>query len=299
MRSVQAGALALLAGLLAAPAGAYDVCSSEEHRAADAAFQRAQAAEAAGDAARALALARDGNVTFCADGRSVQALVSRVTLRLGKDAEAAGNSARAFDYFVSGGHLAEARRIALSRLRAAPADRSLAESMLAFMRSNDLADGVALILDNVRAQAERLLAEEAKAFTVRTPHRELLQSALEWLRLAGDEHPASVRKRASERGDQLAALDYPYALQQAIAYYEMADRADGEAAVRAKARMLAEQKEGSDGWAEAVELFQIAGDAGRAEALEQKRRAQAERSEETRKQKFEAEQEDLEKELGL
>ena len=72
------------------------------------------------------------------------------------------------------------------------------------------------------AQARRLLAEEEKAFSVRTPHKELLDEAEAWLQeelLTGV--PESTEPTAAEltarwvaRGDQFAALDYYSALSQ-------------------------------------------------------------------------------------
>jgi len=69
--------------------------------------------------------------------------------------------------------------------------------------------------------------------------------------------------------------------------------------VRAKAGRLAAQKAGGDQWAEAVTLYEIAGDDTRANALREQREAQAQKSEEVRKQTFDKEQDALEKELGF
>jgi len=292
-------AVAVAMAALGADAWADDVCSQQEHRAADATLAQARAAETAGDLTRALQLASDSNARFCGSGTTSQDLISRVTLRLGNEMEAAGKLAKAFEYFEAGGHFAEAKRVGLAQLKAAPADRSLAEKQLYFMRNHEFQDGVSQILAQARSQAQRLLAEEEKTFAIRTPHRDLLDAARDWLRVAGDEEAASVKKRAAARGDQLAALDYPYALEEALSYYSMAGRPDGEATVRAKAGRLAAQKAGGDQWAEAVKLYEIAGDDTRANALREQREAQAQKSEEVRKQTFDKDQDALEKELGF
>lgn len=155
------------------------------------------------------------------------------------------------------------------------------------------------ILKNARAQAARLLAEEKKAFGPRSPQLDLLGQVRDWLRLAGDEAAADAKGRAVERGDSYAAQDHLYALEQAIAHYEFAEREDKQAAVRAKARRLAEPLAGGENWASAVAFYRLAGDEARAEELEEKRKASAEQVEKSRQDQFKSEQDDLEKELGL
>jgi hypothetical protein len=296
---VQRGILALVAVVFGAGAWADDICSAEEHQRGNTGLAQAQAAEKAGDLLGALRLANGSDVRECGDDKAAQALAARVTLRLGNDAETAGKLPKAFEYFDAGGHFAEAKRVGLAQLKAAPADRGLADKLLPFMRSHEFADGVAQIQTQARGQADRLLAEEEKSFAIRAPHQDLLTSAQEWLRLAGDDAAASVKKRALARADQYAALDYPYALNQAISYYSLAGSPDGETKVRAKAGRLAQQLAGGDQWAQAAELYEIAGDEAHASALRKQREAQAQQNETTRKQKFEKEQGDLEKELGF
>lgn len=285
--------------LAAAPSRADDVCSQEEHRAADAGLAKAQAAEKAGDLPGALRFANSSDVRNCGDYKVAQALVTRVAGRLGKDAEAAGKLAAAFDYFEQGALHDDARRVGLKQLAADPKNRDLASNLKGFMQRNGFADGVRAIQEHARGQADRLLAEEAKTHAVRTPRRDLLGEARDWLRIAGDEPAASVAARAVKRGDEYAALDYAFALEQALAYYGFADREDKEPAVRAKARAQADKLAGGNDWATAAELYEIAGDDKRANELRRKRAADAATSEKSRQEQFRKEQDDLEKELDL
>jgi hypothetical protein len=291
--------LLLLTGVLGRSAWADDVCSAQERQSGEATLARAQAAEASGDLARALELASEPDARGCTRGTTVEEMIKRVAARLGRDAEASGELVKAFDYFEVGAHHADAKRVALAQVRAAPTDRLLAERTLAFMKGHAFEDGVAEIQSHSSRQAAALLAQEEQSFAIRSPKVDLLEAARDWLRIAGDEEAGVVRQRAAARGDQYAALDYPYALQQALTYYGIAARPDGERQVRAKARRLATERSGGDRWEEAASLYEIAGDPAQASALRVAREAQAKERESARKATFEKEQDDLEKELGF
>lgn len=299
MRTTTTTLLMAAALLVAAPLRADDVCSREEHRAGDAALARAQAAEKAGDLAGALRLATGPEVRFCGDAKAAKALSVRVAGQLGRHAESGGKLAAAFGYFEQGALFDDARRVGLKQLAAEPANRKLAAEKLDFMQRHEFADGVSAVQVQSRQQAERLLAEEAKTHAVRKPRRDLLDEARDWLRLGGDEGAATVVARAVKRGDEYAALDYAFALEQALAYYDFAGRKDKEPAVRVKARALADKLAGGKDWATAAELYEIAGDSKRAEQLRAIREADAETAEKNRQKEFKKEQDDLEKELDL
>ncbi len=297
MRHLVVGVLGVTLGFCSLGVRADDTCEPKERQVGNAAVVRAKAAESAGDLKRALDLVASGDVRACGDG--ADAIYMRVLLALGRAAEAAGQSVQAFDYFQTGSYFDDAKRVGLARFRAKPTDRRLADDILDFMRRNDFADGVAEVQRVARSQAQRLLAEEDKSFAIREPHTELLEEAKAWLGTAGDESAADVKRRALARGDQFAALDYHYALQQALTYYGRADRQDKQVEVKAKARQVADKLAGGDGWNAAVELYYLAGDAKRAEALQASRSASAAKQEDSRKDRFQKEQGDLEKQLGL
>ena len=84
-----------------------------------------------------------------------------------------------------------------------------------------------------------------------------------------------------------------------MSYYGEAEREDKQDAVKNKARQLADGLAGGNQWAEAVRLYELAGDQGKAEALTERREASAAEVEAERKEKFDQEQDDLEKELGF
>lgn len=299
MRTTVTTLLIAAAVLMAAPLRADDVCSPEERRAGNAALARAQATEKAGDLAGALRLATSSEVRYCGDYNAAKALATRAAGQLGRNAESGGKLAAAFGYFEQGELFDEARRVGLKQVAAEPANRELAAEKLAFMQRHEFADGVGAVQAHARQQAERLLAEEAKTHGVRKPRRDLLEEARDWLRLGGDAAAATVVARAVKRGDEYAALDYAYALEQALHYYSFADRADKEPAVRAKARGLAGKLAGGKDWATAAELYEIAGEGERAQELRASREADAATAEKNRQEKFKKEQDDLEKELDL
>ena len=307
-----------LASLATGAARADDVCTAAEYQAGEADLARAQAAEAAGNAAEALRIAL--NVRGCVDDESAQRnLIVRNSHQLGQAAEAAGNLEAAFDYYNGAiiyeqyenpkpfDVLANARRVALARIEAAPTDRQLASQVLQFMNYHQLADGVDEILRHIDAQARRVLAEEERVFTINVPQKELLTEVEDWLAAAiltgvpelDGKTRAALMARYLARGDQFAALDYHTALERALYYYEDAERADKQESVRAKARQLADQRAAGDNWAEAARLYELAGDTDKAQALTERREASAAEQEAERKEKFQAEQDDLEKELGF
>jgi len=296
MRAYALG-LVVVSLTLSAVARADDVCSAQEHRAGNAAAAKAKAAEAAGDLKQALALAQDGDVRVCsAEG---DALATRLALRLAQAAEKAGQLNEAFDYFEIANAHEDAKRVALARFRAAPTNPRVSGDVLAFMKQHDFADGIAEIEKNARAQAARVLGEEDKAFKIREPHTELLDQARDWLSLASDDQAATVKQRALQRADQYAALDYKYALEQSLNYYERAGNKDKPAAVHAKARKLADGLASGERWGEAVELYEVAGDRARADSLRASHEAKAATVEAARKDTFEKGTDALEKELGL
>ncbi len=290
--------LIVLALALAMPLMADDICSPEERRANDAAEAKALAAEKSGDLQTALKSGQQA--MYCGGSQQLTAMLRRVRKKLGEQAETDGKLSVAFTYFVEGEFFGDAKRVGLKQLAAKPGNFGLATDLMAFMHNQGFTDEVRQIQDQARQQANKLLAEEEQAFSVRTPQREKLSDARKWLELAGDP-VAPVQQRALKRADGYFALDYHYALEQAIAYYELADYTDKARpqAVRTKARRLADQLAGGDNWAAAVELYQLAGDNQRAEELAAKRRADAAKDEETRKEEFQKEQDDLEKELDL
>jgi hypothetical protein len=297
MNTLVNGLAGLSLALGAVTAHADEVCSTEETRAANAIVARAKAAETAGNLPEALKQLQTSEARFCS--ASGEAELKRVSMLLGQQSEKAGRLAESFDYFELGQHHDDAKRVGLALFRANPTDINGATNLLQFMSINDYADGVSQIHDHARRQADALLAEEAKVFAIRDPHTDLLAEATSWLSLAGDSEAAVVKKRALERADQYAALDYQYALSQALSYYERAGDSAKQLMVKAKAKQLAAGLASGDRWGEAVELYLLADDERSAEELRARRSAGAAATEAARQEAFNKETEDLEKELGL
>lgn len=298
MSSTKLWPLLALTLLVAVPLRADDICSGEQHRVANAGLSRAQAAESSGDLVTALKLVDNRDVLDCGDYKAAEALLKRVSKQLGVNTEAGGDLNAAFNHFTRGGWFDDAKRVGLKQLAGAPGDFKLASSLMYFMQNHGLKDGTDKVRESARQQAQRLLAEEESTFSERTPKIDLLKRARDWLQLAGDPI-GPVDERALRRGDSYLALDYAFALEQAIEHYGFADREDKIAAVRTKARGLADQLADGDNWAAAVELYAIAGDPEKAEQLEARRQADAAVSEDARKEEFLKEQDELEKELDL
>jgi hypothetical protein len=297
MRTAIMGVVALTCGFGTVIARADEVCSAEELRAANAAAARAKSAEAAGDLRQALQHLQSSDVRLCSDAGDQE--FKRVARLLGAQSEKSGRLKEAYDYFEVGSHHEDAKRAGLAHFHANPRDRQWAGDLLGFMSRNNFADGVAEIQRHARAQAVALLAQEDKSFAIREPHTELLTDATDWLWVAGDSDAADVKRRALQRADQFAALDYHYALEQALRYYERAGNRDKQTTVRAKAKQLAAGLASGDNWGQAVELYLLADDERSAEDLRSRRSASAAATEAARKEVFDKDTDDLEKELGL
>jgi hypothetical protein len=108
-----------------------------------------------------------------------------------------------------------------------------------------------------------------------------------------------VFERAEKRGDTLAADDARRSIENAIAYYEFAEKPQKARGVRDRARKLGDEHARKGENRLAVEFYQIAGDSSKAEALEKKSEAEKQKSESARQDKFKKDQQSLEKELGL
>lgn len=311
---VLAAGLAVCAGV----ARADDVCSGSERAAANAQLEKARAAQAAGRLEEALRLASGGD--GCADDTAGQRrVVVDASYGLGQAAEQAGRLEAAFDHYQEGlwaeryedsksrDLLGNARRVALAMVSEQPGNRELARRALEFMNRENQSDGVTKLVAHMDAQARALLAEEERLFSIEKPHRELLEQAEDWLQAqvltgvpeSGAGVAAEIKARWAARGDQFAALDHHAALSQALDCYDSAGLADKADGVRAKARRLADGLAGGENWAEAERLYRLAGDDDKAQALESEREASAATTEVERKQKFDREQADLEKELGF
>ncbi len=295
-----------------------DVCSAAEYQASNAKLARAKAAESQGNLEEALRLASTSD--YCVDDTDgLRRLVINTSYKLGQAAEAGGNLEAAFDYYRGGmpaeqyenpkpvDLLANAKRVMLAMVAKSPSDRRIARNALEFFNRENQGADVAYIVKHMDSQARRLLAEEEKAFSTSSPHKELLEEAEAWLQeqqLTGvpestEPTAAQLTARWVARGDQFAALDHYSALANALSYYQQAERKDKEETVRKKARKLADGLADGTRWAEAVRLYELADDSQKAEALTARREAGAAEVEAERKQKFNEEQDDLEKELGL
>jgi hypothetical protein len=108
-----------------------------------------------------------------------------------------------------------------------------------------------------------------------------------------------IRARAAKRGDALALEEGRKFLSLALKYYNVAGQPDKEQKVREKARTLAKQYESKGEGEIAAEYYAIAGDSGKASAVQKQTEARDQKAEESRQKTFKKEQGDLEKALGF
>jgi hypothetical protein len=328
-------ALALIGGLAPATAraeerywtavetqGCHDGEGSDDvpRAAAQASLERGAAAEKAGKTREALAAYRDG---ACADPPRARAAIRRIGRPLGAAKEAKGDLVGAFEAYDSTMNWADADRVLLQHARAAAraSDFSKAQShfeqQAKYFQDPEYAPNPAT-REELREIAERrageALAREAKAFAPQARpgmpapwamSLQELEEAKDWLAFYTRDDPRPAR-RAEERGDALAGdTSSPEALEAAKKYYAFADRDAKVKQVEANARRLGEAALAAKADRKAARYLDVAGDSGRATQIEKQLEARGEaavknieKTDEERK-KFQAEQDALERELGL
>lgn len=288
-----------LAGL-AAPAAFADGCPDSEKAAEAQKLKKAEDSEKAGKlkeafgAARAVAWECLGNDA----GKRREAVIKRAGRTLGDQEEKQGRLKEAFDWYQSAGLEADADRVMLKRANAKPDDtNTISHAIEHFKRRNNEAR-VKEMRGVAGRNVDKWLAAEDKAFAARKESRDELGKARDWVYYAGT-GADKVSGRAEKRGDTLAADDARRSIENAIAYYEFADKPQKAKGVRDKARKLGDEHARKGENRLAVEFYSIAGDDAKAAALEKKSEADKKKTESARQDKFKKDQQSLEKELGL
>lgn len=297
-----------LAGLVAPPAFADgDVCSAEETMAAEGALKKAEAAEKAGRTKDAYYAATQSiTLIDCAkDGyKRRDGIVERTSKKLGAEAEKAGRSAEAFEYYYkpySMGRadypLADADRAMLKHARANPDSYKIVSEAVAYFDRREGKPDLREVQALARSAGDKALAKEEKNFSARKDSLDDLGKAVEWLALAGEAQRA--RERAGQRGGALLAEDSLRDLERAISYYEFADDKFHVQEVKDKARHLGDAylKKGEKKMA--AGYYGLAGLNEKASELEKAVGEEKEKAEGRRQEKFKEGQQSLEKELGF
>jgi hypothetical protein len=288
-----------LAGLMA-PAAFADGCPDKEIAAETLKMKKAEDSEKAGklkeayNAARSVAWECLGNDA----GKRREALIIRVGRTLGDQEEKQGRLKEAFDWYQAAGLEADADRVMLKRANANPDDTNAVGNAIEHFKRRNNEARVKELRGLAARNVDKWLAAEDKAFAARQESRDELGRARDWVYYAGS-GSGKVAERAEKRGDALAADDARRSVENAIAYYEFAEKPQKARSVRDKARKLGDAHAGKGEYKLAVEFYNIAGDHARAAALEKKSEAEKQKAESARQDKFKKDQQSLEKELGL
>lgn len=277
-----------------------DGCPDQEIAAETLKMKKAEDSEKAGklkeayNAARSLAWECLGNDA----GKRREGIIKRVGRTLGDQEEKQGRLKEAFEWYASSGLETDADRVMLKQVNAKPDDtNTVSHAIDHFKRRNDEAR-VKEMRGIASRNVDKWLAAEEKAFAARKDSRDELGKAKDWVYYAGT-GADKVAGRAEKRGDTLAADDARRPLENAIAYYEFADKPQKAKGVRDKARKLGDEHARKGENRLAVEFYSLAGDDAKAAALEKKSEAEKQKTESVRQDKFKKDQQSLEKELGL
>jgi len=292
--------IAGVVGLWCATAGADSLCPNRaDQAAADAQLKRAEDLERAGKAREAYGAAGKVNGDCVTDYKRHDALMKRAARAVGAEEEKKGRFKEAFDWYERAQSTADAGRMQRKLVEISPDDiNTVSHAIDFFVRQQDSAQEKAMRAHALK-NLDKALAEEEKQFaSVTKDSLDQLGRARDWSSYAkaGEDR---IRARAAKRGDALALEEGRKFLSLALKYYNTAGQPEKEQKVREKARTLAKQYESKGEGAVAAEYYSIAGDSGKANALQKQTEASEQKAEESRKKTFKKEQGDLEKALGF
>lgn len=293
-------ALACCLAVLTAPAAFADGCPDNEIAAETVKLKKAEDYEKAGNLKEAYRTARSVHWECLGNdaGKRRAALMKRVGRTLAEQAEKQGRLKEAFDWYEGSGLKDEADRVMLKRAKANPDDTGTVGAAIDhFKRRNDAAR-----VKELRAIAshnvDKWLVAEEKAFAARRESLSELAKAKDWTYYAGSGFE-KLAERAEMRGDTLAADNARRPIENAIAYYEFAGKAQKAQSLRQKARKLGDEHASKGEYRLAAEFYRLAGDSDKAAALEQRSEAERQKAESARRDRFKKDQQSLEKELGF
>jgi hypothetical protein len=291
--------LACAAGLAAAiPTVRADGCATEDERQAVAQLNKAEALEKAGKLSEAYNTAVSVD-TMCADQKRVDALRQRVGRTLGGQEEKKGQLAAAFDWYERGGHAAEADRVKLLHVKSRPEDINVFGNAYDHFKRREAESTLKELLTMAARNADKLLADEERAFAARLVSFDELDRAGDWLRYLGDDQMTRKSARAEKRGDALIVKDGLGMLENAIRYFNLADKPQKVQQVRDKAMRLGDAYVKTGETTTAANFYILAGADDKAADLEKRTKEANQKKESRRQEQFRQEQDDLEKELGF
>jgi len=296
-------AVALLAPAFARADG--EVCTGAQKTQAEAGMKRAEGAERAGRLKDSYAAIGAVSPIDCVSGgyKRRDALLERVSKKLGDEAEKAGRYGEAFDYFRAPQrsrtdfNLADADRALLKHVKASPDNYKVVSSAASWFDQRGNQASLKETRAIARASGEKTLAAEEKAFAASRVSLTELRKAREWLALAGNAKP--VNARAAQRGDALLARGAFSSVERAFQYYEFAGNQQKLKSAQERAHRLGDEHAKNGQTRVAAQFYELAGDSAKAAAVTKKAEARNEKVEAKRQEQFQKDQKSLERELGL
>lgn len=276
-----------------------DGCRDSEIAAEMASLKKAEDSEKAGRLKDAFNTAKTiGECLGNEAGKRRDAIIKRSGKTLGTQEEKAGRLKEAFDWYESSGNKAEADQVKLKQANAKPDDTNAVGGAISHFTYRNNVERVKELRGLASRNVDKWLAAEDKAFAARKDSRSELGNARDWVYYA-QTGSAKVTERAEKRGDTLATDSARRSIENAIAYYEFAEKKQKAKGVRDKARKLGDEHARKGENKLAVEFYELAGDSTKAQGLAKKTEAEGEKAEAKRRDKFKQDQKSLEKELGL
>jgi hypothetical protein len=293
----------VIAGLLAlggSPAWADSLCPDKgQQNAADAQLKQAEDLDRAGKFRDAYSAAQKANIECITDYKRHDALLKRTAKAAGAEDEKKGQLKEAFEWYERAQSPADAGRMQRKMVEAKPDDiNTVSRAIDYFKRQDDAAQEKSMRAHALKNVNKALGAEEKSFASVAKNSLTELELAKNWsyYAQAGEDQ---VRARAAKRGDTVAAEDGRKFLELALSYYDRAQQPDKVQKVRDKARALAKQHESKGEGVAAADYYVIAGESGKASAVQKETEAREQKAEESRKKTFKKDQDDLEKALGF
>ena len=270
-----------------------------QQAAADAQVKQAEVLDRAGKAREAYGAAKKANFDCITDYARHEALLKRTAKVVGAEEEKKGQLNEAFEWYERAQSQADASRMQRKMVESKPNDiNTVSRAIDYFRHHNDAAQEKAMRAHALKNVDKALVAEEKSFASVGKNSLSELGLAKDWsyYAQAGEDQ---VRARAAKRGDTVAADDGRKFLELALSYYDRAEQPDKAQKVRDKARALAKQYESKGEGVVAADYYVIAGESGKATAVQKETEVREQKAEESRKKVFKKDQDDLEKALGF
>ena len=270
-----------------------------QQTAADAQVKQAEVFERAGKAREAYGAAKKANFDCVIDYNRHEALLKRTAKVVGAEEEKKGQLSEAFEWYERAQSQADAGRMQRKMIESKPNDiNTVSHAIDYFRHHHDAAQEKAMRAHALKNVGKALAAEEKSFASVGKNSLSVLGLAKDWsyYAQAGEDQ---VRARAANRGDIVAADDGRTFLKLALSYYDFAQQPDKAQKVRDKARALAKQYESKGECVVAADYYVIAGESGKAAAVQKETEVREQKVEDFRKKTFKKDQDDLEKALGF